>query len=978
MLELKRLLTRCGLLLFPAVLIVACGSSESVGTAVQLSTDPALDAACGAPMNTRPGGSVVRVADLDADVELSYSVSVDPNSPALFKAVNVAADDKDAGLTEQQPRFGAAVISLPAGEVALDVAIKRLYQRPDLLWMEWFVINDEVAGIADARFSIAGLAADFVVYDLNTDIWAGPVSKPELLLGAVAPEGTTKLIVGIGTADGSALADLDLDETIDFTVNIAGRATQFAATSSRRLALTANDAEVWATVPEANTVSVVDTAMQVPVASIAVPGAPRGMAITPDDKFALTVAPNCNQLVVMDVATREVVQVFGEAEGIGREPREVVISPDGARAYVSSFVGDTLAVFERRAAGFAHLETLATGRRPTGLSVPPDGKSVFVAHYLPRGPLATNESWISVFDADKLALLTDDAAVPDGGNPEYTACLQQLPMFAKYTPEELMMEGPFSMLRGTFLNPAGTEALVPSMVVVPFLMFEGDMVASGLNRPMGRITTSNILGFDTRKPAKTHPHQLDTTLDIRDRGPEYQKCAYHTANMEYPQIYTDPKRPGILTSNAAMHPTGETGLKQTGQVRSVAYTRGGRRAFLVSYSSDELVLVEPNTRHPLALEHFTLDGNNPVDMVFTSDGATAYVAYANSLHLSVLDTSAYAQDVLPRPAYVPFWLSKKLVPQSSASLVSYARVTRDARNVQEFPPVRQTGKIKLLDADPMDPMMRRGRTLFASSNPDKYPALTAHREGGCVICHGDGGNDGSMWVMIDGERRTTSLRGGVGGRGWLKAKATNSDAREIANQFSRQLLGGTGLSDTDLDSLATYIAWGIPRLQAPVTDPGKVAQGEALFAANCTSCHMDSKTELARRDELPEFGGAPEPVLYDVGTRTEYAGASMGKAHQDLFKRVPVFGEVINAVVGDRAYTQDDVVFKLLAATPRPNRSAEEFKAPSLVNTWENALFYHDGRFNELRDAVEYMADISNLELSDGELDALVEYLRTF
>ena len=37
-------------------------------------------------------------------------------------------------------------------------------------------------------------------------------------------------------------------------------------------------------------------------------------------------------------------------------------------------------------------------------------------------------------------------------------------------------------LRGAFLNPAGTEALVPSMVLVPFLMFEGDMQAAGLDR----------------------------------------------------------------------------------------------------------------------------------------------------------------------------------------------------------------------------------------------------------------------------------------------------------------------------------------------------------------------------------------------------------------------------------------------------------------------------------------------------------------
>ena len=319
------------------------------------------------------------------------------------------------------------------------------------------------------------------------------------------------------------------------------------------------------------------------------------------------------------------------------------------------------------------------------------------------------------------------------------------------------------------------------------------------------------------------------------------------------------------------------------------------------------------------------------------------------------------------------------MPQSSASLVSYGRVTRDVSDVPELPQLRETGQITLLDEDPLDAQMRRGRILFSSSSPDKFPQLTAHREGGCSICHGDGHNDGSMWVMIDGERRTISPRGGVGGRGWLKAKATNRNAREVANGLSRQLLGGSGLNDADLDALGSYVAWGIPRLQAPVTDAELAAQGEALFNLHCTSCHMDAFTELVRRDELPEFGGSEsDAVLWDVGTRTDYAGASMGKAHQDLFARVPVLGEIFVTVVGDRAFGPDDVVFTKLHAKPRPVRSAEEFKAPSLVNVWDNALFFHDGRFHELRQAVAYMSEVNGYGLDEQQISAVVEYLRTF
>jgi cytochrome c peroxidase len=41
-------------------------------------------------------------------------------------------------------------------------------------------------------------------------------------------------------------------------------------------------------------------------------------------------------------------------------------------------------------------------------------------------------------------------------------------------------------------------------------------------------------------------------------------------------------------------------------------------------------------------------------------------------------------------------------------------------------------------------------------------------------------------------------------------------------------------------------------------------------------------------------------------------------------------------------------------------------------------LFFHDGRFHELRDAVEYMSAVNDLEFNDQQIAALVEYLRTF
>ncbi|MGI9260795.1 MAG: hypothetical protein ACR2QR_02095 [Woeseiaceae bacterium] len=942
--------------------------------------DPALDDVCLPSGNTKVDGPVVRLTDLQDEVSLSFDVSIDLDSLAFFKPVNVADDDVDYGLHEQQPQFGVATVSPPIDGFGLDVAIKRPSQRADLLWMEWFVINDSKAGLKDVDFKISGLDTGYVIYDLSTDIWAGPLNQNSLLLGGVAPEGVTKLVMGIGSKDGASLSDQTLTR-LNFKVRLQAKATRFSATNSQPIAVSSDGEEVWAPFADANLVAVIDAHGREKIAEVQVEGAPAGIAITPDGKYVIVAAPLCNQIVVIDREQRQVVQRFGELEGVGREPRAVVLSPDGSRAYTSSYVGDSITVLEYRQDGFAHVGTMPVGRRPTRLSVSPDSRAIYIAHFLPRGPLADNEVWISVHDSEELSLLTD-AVVVDSGNPDQMSCMRILAFYARWEPEQLQMEAPFTSLQGAFLNLSGTEVLVPTTLVVPFLIFEGDMEKAGIDRPQGRITTSNILTFDARRPERTKVRQLDTLFEIKDQNQEFQRCANRHANAEFPNAYLDgPDRPGILTSNGATLPTGETALFQTGQIRSLAHSRGGRRTIYVSYTSDELAVMDGATRHSVSQRHLVLSGNNPLGIAVAPDGKIGYVLYDNSPYVSVIDTSAYAiESALPRPGYVPFWLSRDRHPQSSASTITTTRVTRDIREVPYDLPIAEVGKIALVDEDPVDPTLRRGKILFSSANPEKYPELSAHREGSCNACHPRGGTDGSMWVTIEGERRTLNLRGGVGGRGWLHASATHPDAHEFVGVVTRERLGGTGLSETDLDAMARYLAWGIPRLQAPVTNPELVAQGETLFLEYCTECHQSAFDELDKQaHEKKPYGGAEgEPKLHGVGTRTRYAGAAMGEAFQALFAADPVRGPILKGVIGDRAFTQDDVVFEYLQSSPRPERPVGRFQAPSLVNVWDNALFFHNGQFNDLHDVVDYMIEENYLLITEGEADALVEYLRTF
>ena len=294
-----------------------------------------------------------------------------------------------------------------------------------------------------------------------------------------------------------------------------------------------------------------------------------------------------------------------------------------------------------------------------------------------------------------------------------------------------------------------------------------------------------------------------------------------------------------------------------------------------------------------------------------------------------------------------------------------------------MPAATETGQVPLVDADPVDPVTRRGKVLFTSSSPVKYPTLSGNREASCSSCHPNGGNDGTVWGTMEGERRTIALWGGTSGRGWLHWSGTHQDATVFATTIVQQRLGGTGLSPDDVAALAGYVATGIPRLQTPVVDADLAAQGQALFAQRCSMCHTGANLTSGAPDPDSPYGGglAAGPGLNDVGSATDWAGAVLGVPFTNLFP--PAAKEILTALRGDRALGDGDTVQQTLGFTPRPDRARGAFKAPSLVNVWDSPLFFHDGRAAALDEAVRDMAPRVGQAPTDDEVSALVEYLKT-
>ena len=937
----------------PTSSIVA--ASRLLGGALSIALVSALGAGCEeqAPPETSDHGPPITVPDIAPDpVSASFTVSVDPSSPAL------------SGVT-LEPKAGAATVTGDSKEIALSAYVKRIAKRPGIVWVELYFTNEADTGLRDVTVTLADGGGAAEVIDLTADVFAEAGPPGELTLGGISAHGVGRLAIGLPDSAPSKVA-----------VSFAGERTARVATTSAPVAVTPDGKEAWAVVPDGDAVAVVDTASDTRIAQVPIPGRPASVGVTPDGAFVLVAASSANTVSVIDRASKKVVQVIEEKDGIGREPRNLVVSPDGGHAFVSAYVGDTITSIVRTKDGFFVDKSLAVKRRPTGMSVSPDGGTLYVAHYLAFGTLLENKGLVSVIATDPLesagAIEMDDTL-----NLDRAHCLADV---FGVTPKRVVTEGAPTQLAGVFLSPSGASGWVPFTRIAAGPITEKGPNAQALSPALdpkpGEFSPPFVLLADTRSP-RAPVESLSIGNVERPVADSYVKCERFASEIELTGRDIIPGKPDQQVNRFPAFPAANMGLSETGILRFVAFTRGGRRALLLAHSSDEIVVYDAITGHPTTQRHFLLSGANPTGMAVTPAGDKAYVVFENSMSASVVDLSAYADDAaLPGPSYVPY--EYRDVPEIPpvGGVVGSQQLVRYIDGVPDLPEMKEIGQIALLDQDPMDPEMRRGKVLFSSSNPEKVPTMTKSRLSTCGSCHPDGANDGTLWSTMEGERRTMSLRGGVAGRGWLHAMGTHKDASEFAGIIVKERLGGD-LSEADTRALARWIAFGIPKLQHPVVDDALAAKGEAVFQKACSGCHSGEAMTSGDPDPANELGGGKDsgPRLYDVGTKSDDAHVLVGPFFESLFP--PLEAQIFHELRGDRDLGPDDFVQQTFDFRPRPPRKAAEFKAPSLVNVWDSALFFHDGRYDDLGAAVDHLDDALSLGLSADDRRAVLEYLRT-
>ncbi len=859
---------------------------------------------------------------------------------------------------------------------------KKLAGLGSSLTVEVFIENLKPYAIDQVNFTIdkvsSTISSTDQVINLTQDAYERtPLAIPGSIgIGRLHAHGIKKLILGVKKG---------LRPTLMGNISYEKSPNQSEGQNSTNILVTPDGQELWAVSTETNEVVVYNLATKSVLKRIAVGSRPFGLAYQKSTGWMGVVLAGANRLVLIDQQSKQFVSTLGKGDRYGRELRYVLASQSEPKFYVSSYVEGLLTEITVDDAGQeTGFRNLSIGPRPTGMSATFDDSYLYVAHFLPRGNIAENEAWLSNIDL-KSFKKANETLIEDHFAPshERMKCLADFynsypvtrAVFGKLEPKDVGFEGAASQLSGVFLDPSGQTAWVPGTRITGALVVleRGPNADPKLQRfgglQPGQYVAPLIFPFDASGKGKLHEIYVnDQELSLPTLG-SVARCLRQPIEIEF--IDRKVLKNGKEQINPFLaYGIPQSGLSGLGLVETIGFTKGGRRVFMLSRISDEIAVYDGVSINPATQLHFPLSGSNPKGMAFTPDKTKAFVLYENSLYISEIDTSAYADDSrLPGPVKFPYKYGPTLSnPVALGSIPSFPLI-RNIEAIPERPELKEVGQWPLVSKDPMEPSMRRGKILFSSANPEKYQ-VSLNRLGACASCHPDGGSDGSSWVTMEGTRRTLSLRGGVANRGWLHISGTHETSKEFVETVVPERLGGT-LTAADTDALEKFVGRGIPKLQNPRVDLALAAKGEELFKSFCAGCHAGPAYTSG------SLGPNGQPKIYNIGTGSKDHGVSIGRFANTLVGiSDPLSKEIAEALTGDRDMGPGDRVQEILDYRQRPKRLFGEFKAPSLVNTFDYAIYFHDGSIPSLKQAIAKINDILGFALSPEEIDSLEAYLK--
>jgi YVTN family beta-propeller protein len=188
---------------------------------------------------------------------------------------------------------------------------------------------------------------------------------------ALTPDGRRAFVASIGSGTVTAI-DVAARKALGHVATGKG---------AEGIDVTPDGREVWVTNREADSVSVLDAARFSVLATLESKSFPIRVRITPDGRRALVSNARSGDVAVFDVAARKLVRrVATKIEAVPAESRllsfpgssvpiGIVVTPDGARAFVAHANADAIAVLDLRT--WEASGRLRAGREPDGMAFSP-------------------------------------------------------------------------------------------------------------------------------------------------------------------------------------------------------------------------------------------------------------------------------------------------------------------------------------------------------------------------------------------------------------------------------------------------------------------------------------------------------------------------------------------------------------------------------------------------------------------------------
>jgi YVTN family beta-propeller protein len=186
-----------------------------------------------------------------------------------------------------------------------------------------------------------------------------------------------------GSVAGTVFNWTNNNPSIGLAASGNGNIASFSATNSGSLPVTATVTVTPSTVgggfayitnASSNNVSVINTATNSVMATVAVGSYPYGVSVSPDGTKVYVANYGSNSVSVINTATNTVMATVA----VGSYPYGVSVSPDGTKVYVANWGSNSVSVINT--ATNTVMATVAVGSYPYGVSVSPDGTNVYAAN----------------------------------------------------------------------------------------------------------------------------------------------------------------------------------------------------------------------------------------------------------------------------------------------------------------------------------------------------------------------------------------------------------------------------------------------------------------------------------------------------------------------------------------------------------------------------------------------------------------------